>query len=335
VIRDHEDVMNNNTTGRRKVPRYSEEVFRAFTQLRCASVSMPRNLYASEVDISTVNEKAVNHEHEDVMNNNTTEQREVLCSNEEGEDEDEVIITRVEGSSVVNEASSNDKRAAETPKKVSKPHSAAKKFAMSRVKRVSNLLVKETNDHTNVVIQENNSEASASLSSELSRNSQSRKRKLDESVIDCGILCTISNKEKNMMDVKKLIKEENPCSDMFECSFCSKAFASAGPLTAHLQKHYKKISKKPTRLDCPWPECNFVNTQENLTKHIRSKHTKEELFSCSFCVKRFCTVDAKMAHERKHTRRDLWEQCEDCLRFFSVAKAACSFCQRSNSLIVN
>jgi len=152
------------------------------------------------------------------------------------------------------------------------------------------------------------------------------KRKLDESVVDCGVLRGISKREEEFVVLKKLKKEENPCDDSFECSFCSRSFGSAGPLAAHLVRHYSSDNQK--RLDCPWPGCSFVSARPNLTKHMRSKHTKEELFQCTVCLKKFRTMDMKIIHEKKHKQQDEWGHCRTCLRFFKVKRGGCSFCQK-------
>ena len=152
------------------------------------------------------------------------------------------------------------------------------------------------------------------------------KRNLDESVIDCGMVMKVSEREKDAMDMKELLKEEDPGDETFDCNFCSKVFTSAGPLTAHLVNH--SSGNKREKLDCPWSLCNFSNSHQNLTKHIRSKHTKEELFRCVYCPKKFHTMDAKQTHEKKHTQQNEWEYCEHCLKFFKAIRGGCSFCQR-------
>merc|ERR1712179_570559 len=133
----------------------------------------------------------------------------------------------------------------------------------------------------------------------LSSSSQRLKRKLNESVesvIDCGMIRKVSAKEEGVMVMRELMKEENPCDNTFECNFCPKVFTSAGPLTAHLLNHTSG-NNKHQRLDCPWPACSYANTHQNLTKHIRSKHTKEELFRCVQCPKKFHSMDTKLTHE--------------------------------------
>merc|ERR1719317_343101 len=135
--------------------------------------------------------------------------------------------------------------------------------------------------------------------------SQRLKRNLNESVVECGMISHVSAREKEAMVLKELLKEEDPSDNTFECNFCSKVFSSAGPLTAHLQNHASGNDKNQ-RLDCPWPRCSFSNTHHILTKHIRSKHTKEELFRCVHCPKKFHTMESKQVHEKKHTQQNEW-----------------------------
>jgi len=150
-----------------------------------------------------------------------------------------------------------------------------------------------------------------------------RKRKLNESVVDCGLIKKkISLREKDAM-VPKVLKIEEPSPpNPHECNFCGKSFTSAAPLASHLVKHYTQFGEK---FDCPFPTCNFAATQENLTKHMRSKHTKEQLFSCSHCTIRFYTMDAKVGHEKKHDQPAVWAQCDQpaCRMFYQVARGNC------------
>ena len=160
------------------------------------------------------------------------------------------------------------------------------------------------------------------------RSSKSRfdcKRKLNESVLDCGqILKTISAKEKESMVPKVLKTEEVSPPNPYDCNFagCHRSFTSAAPLVIHLGKHYSEAVEK---FDCPFPAHKFVASQLNLTKHMRSKHTKEQLFGCSFCPIKFHTMTAKMTHEKKHSNAGVWAQCdkEACFRFYQVVKGNC------------
>ena len=193
----------------------------------------------------------------------------------------------------------------------------------------SQKLQRERGEGTNDIEAVNNTEVVTSRPSIPNKAPRQRKGR-EESVIDCGILRKISAKEKGAMDIKELVKNEDPCDGMFECKVCFQTFASAGPLTAHNRKHYNDIIiNKSTRMDCPWSGCNYANTQEKLFKHIRSVHTKEDLFPCSHCNKRFYTIESKRNHEKKHMRQDDWKQCELCERFFNVQRGACRFCRRS------
>jgi len=148
------------------------------------------------------------------------------------------------------------------------------------------------------------------------------KRKLNESVLDCGeIVKKIPTREREAMVPIVLKVEEPPCEYPYECSFsgCGRFFTSAASLASHLGKHYPANQAK---IDCPFPHCQFTNTQEHLTKHMRSKHTKEQIFNCEQCSSKFHTMEAKVAHEKKHNQQDVWGQCdkEDCLRFYKLAK---------------
>jgi hypothetical protein len=173
-----------------------------------------------------------------------------------------------------------------------------------------------------------NQEASTSsgVGSSTSRSRFTVKRKLNESVVDCGeFVKKIPTKEIEAMVPIVLKVEESPCEHPYECSYCAKVFTSAAPMAAHLGRHY---ATNQAKFDCPFPSCQFTNTQENLTKHMRSKHTKEKIFTCEHCSTRFYTMHAKVAHEKKHDQQDVWGQCdkEDCLRFYQVARGTCTSC---------
>jgi len=165
--------------------------------------------------------------------------------------------------------------------------------------------------------------AATSSSTTEPSNSRSRfalKRKLNESIVDCGeILKKISSKEKEAI-VPKLLKVEviSPLNT-YQCNVCSQVFTSAAPLVIHLEKH-----NRSEKVDCPFPSCFFTGTQEVLIKHVRSKHTKEMLFICSTCPMKFMTMSAKVSHEKKHNQ-PAWGQCDraECLRFYQVAKGGC------------
>jgi len=166
-------------------------------------------------------------------------------------------------------------------------------------------------------------QAATSSSTTEPSNSRSRfalKRKLNESVVDCGeILKKISSKEKEAIVPKVLKVEEISPINTYQCNLCSQSFTSAAPLVIHLEKH-----NRSEKVDCPFPSCFFGGTQEVLTKHIRSKHTKELLFLCSSCPMKFMTMSAKVSHEKKHSQ-PAWGQCDraECLKFYQVAKGGC------------
>eukprot|EP00092_Neocalanus_flemingeri_P098624 GFUD01125765.1.p1 GENE.GFUD01125765.1~~GFUD01125765.1.p1 ORF type:complete len:366 (-),score=117.76 GFUD01125765.1:53-1150(-) len=164
------------------------------------------------------------------------------------------------------------------------------------------------------------SDADAGPSS--SKNSFASKRKLNE-VVDCGLIPKkISQREKDAMVPTVLKREDDSPPNPYQCNFCRLSFTSAAPLVIHLEKHYAKI---PEKLECPFSNCGFSANEENLTRHVRAKHTKEQLFTCSSCPIKFHTMHAKMSHEKKHSQPTVWAQCGKaaCLRFYQLAKGSC------------
>eukprot|EP00092_Neocalanus_flemingeri_P033138 GFUD01036035.1.p1 GENE.GFUD01036035.1~~GFUD01036035.1.p1 ORF type:complete len:466 (-),score=140.92 GFUD01036035.1:55-1452(-) len=162
-----------------------------------------------------------------------------------------------------------------------------------------------------------------------SKPASASKRKLKESADFEVIPKKISAKEKEAMipPVLKTESVEVSPPDYFKCNICPKKFTSAAPLSTHLERHYSPLYDT---WDCPFLACSFSASQTNLTKHMRSKHTKELLFPCNHCPAKFHTMEAKKAHKKKHIQTDIWAQCQKprCLRFYQVIKGSCSRCSR-------
>jgi len=153
------------------------------------------------------------------------------------------------------------------------------------------------------------------------------KKSLNESVLDCGrILKKIATKEIQAMTPLKLKEEDSPEAPHV-CNFenCARSFTCASPFVAHLEKHRIQNLNK---INCPFANCDYSNKREELTTHIRAKHTKELLFRCDHCPTQFHSMAAKVAHEKKHSLTGVWAQCtkQSCLRFYQVANGRCRAC---------
>eukprot|EP00092_Neocalanus_flemingeri_P024681 GFUD01026770.1.p1 GENE.GFUD01026770.1~~GFUD01026770.1.p1 ORF type:complete len:366 (-),score=119.09 GFUD01026770.1:79-1176(-) len=156
-----------------------------------------------------------------------------------------------------------------------------------------------------------------------STSSFASKRILNESVVDCEfILKKVIRLEKEVMVPTVIKVEEESPPNPFGCNFCPQSFTSAAPLVIHLEKHTTEAQEK---VDCPFRHCSFAGYKENLTKHVRAKHTKEQLFPCCSCPTKFHTMAAKTAHEKKHSQPNIWAQCGKaaCHRFYQVEKGGC------------
>jgi len=161
-----------------------------------------------------------------------------------------------------------------------------------------------------------------------SRPNVSRKRNLNVSVPNCGkIVKKISGKEEAAITPRKLKVEDKSPEASLVCNFfnCSRSFTCASSLVSHLQNHYAQNAAK---FDCPLDGCGYSSTRESLTTHMRAKHTGEELYSCESCPKKFHSMAAKVQHDKKHSRPDLWAQCarQDCLKFYQFKKGNCKSC---------
>jgi len=156
---------------------------------------------------------------------------------------------------------------------------------------------------------------------------RTRSQSLNESVLDCGrILKRVAPKEIAAMTPQKLKEEDSPEAPHV-CNFenCQRSFTCASPFVAHLENHRIQNLKK---IPCPFPNCDYSNKREELTTHMRAKHTKELLFRCDHCPTQFHTMQAKAVHEKKHSLPDVWAQCskDTCLRFYQVAIGYCKAC---------
>jgi len=161
-----------------------------------------------------------------------------------------------------------------------------------------------------------------------SRLEVSRKRNLDLSVPYCGkIVPKIPRKELAAITPRKLKVEDKSPEASLVCNFynCSRSFTCASTFVSHLQNHY---AQKGAKFDCPIDGCGYSSTRASLTTHMRAKHTEEELFSCESCPKKFHSLAAKVQHENKHLRPDIWAQCarQDCLKFYQFSKGNCKSC---------
>jgi len=175
------------------------------------------------------------------------------------------------------------------------------------------------------VLAKTKSNQGASSSSVLAKTRS--KKSLNESVLDCGIILKkIAVKEIQAMTPLKLKEEDSPGAPHV-CNFenCSRSFTCASPFVAHLEKH--RIQNL-IKINCPFANCDYSNKREELTTHIRAKHTKELLFQCDHCPTQFHSMAAKAAHEKKHSLPGVWAQCtkHSCLRFYQVANRRCRAC---------
>jgi len=174
------------------------------------------------------------------------------------------------------------------------------------------------------------SEIDIQLDQMVEENPTSDRHNLNESVLDCGkIVQKIPMKEIAAITPRELKVEDASPEASFSCNFeyCSKSFTCASTLASHLQNHY---AQNEIMIDCPFVGCGFSNTRESLTSHMRAKHTGEKLFSCEMCPMKFHTMVAKVSHEKKHSRPDVWAQCgrQSCRKFYQIAKGSCRGCGR-------
>jgi len=95
----------------------------------------------------------------------------------------------------------------------------------------------------------------------------------------------------------------------YKCPMCPRKQLSAAAIVAHLEGHFPGKDKL---LPCSFPKCNFNSTAAGLTRHTRSKHTGEKLFTCTMCEYKLSSYQALVCHEKKHGTK---VQCPSCHKF--------------------
>lgn len=133
-------------------------------------------------------------------------------------------------------------------------------------------------------------------------------------------------------NLTKLKAEEDDPVAKLKCKTCQLSFLSAAPLAAHCSKHGRingENSKAKPTYQCQNDGCEFVGKQFDLVKHMRVKHSKEQLFRCDqlHCNKPFFSVEAKIRHEKNHSDPKQ-AQCNQCTRFYKLENKGCSFCSQ-------
>jgi hypothetical protein len=85
----------------------------------------------------------------------------------------------------------------------------------------------------------------------------------------------------------------------FPCKACDKFYSTAACLIVHAEtKHWTKSSGTQ---DCPVRGCSVQQSSKlQLLRHVRMKHTKEQLFNCLRCGMNFTNMVARNSHLRKH-----------------------------------
>jgi len=107
---------------------------------------------------------------------------------------------------------------------------------------------------------------------------------------------------------------------VYNCTLCDYELTNAASIASHIEAKHREGNLK---LKCIFPQCKHSANKPDLVRHIRAKHTKEELFFCEECGKWFHNDKALKQHEEKHRYQ---VQCDTCKRFYSSDK--CVFCRK-------
>ena len=123
----------------------------------------------------------------------------------------------------------------------------------------------------------------------------------------------------------------------YDCDKCDKSFKrSINQLRQHIQKvHMKESQKKQCQVCGEW-----LSNSEELSNHVRAKHTGETPFKCVFCEESFFSAKTLQWHRRQQhpdsyeadQERKRW-LCENPARDASEYKMKCRFCSEVRSTI--
>ena len=116
----------------------------------------------------------------------------------------------------------------------------------------------------------------------------------------------------------------------YDCEQCGKSFKrSIEQLRQHIQKvHMKQSQKKQCQICGEW-----LSNAENLSNHVREKHTGEKPFKCLFCGESFFSARNVQWHKRylhpdsyeADNQRKIWIN-ENPTKDVSEYKMKCCFC---------
>jgi hypothetical protein len=126
----------------------------------------------------------------------------------------------------------------------------------------------------------------------------------------CKVCSKVFTQQKNY---QRHMREHKNIKKFTRCSKCPKIFSCAAALMVHMEIHKKK-SMANNNKKCG--VCEYSSTQRvRVLRHMRTKHTKEQIFSCSSCSQKFFSHSALEYHEKKH-KDGSKKYCETCLKFY-------------------
>ena len=110
------------------------------------------------------------------------------------------------------------------------------------------------------------------------------------------LLQKIQESSKNLRDQKNFLealKKENDQDEIWQAQFDN--------VEKFIVLNHNFKEAKIRRIDLIRKELKRLESlKKKAAKHMRSKHTKEQMFSCDRCSINFQTMNAKMANEKSH-----------------------------------
>ncbi|CAD6199180.1 unnamed protein product [Caenorhabditis auriculariae] len=185
----------------------------------------------------------------------------------------------------------------------------------------------------NAIFQRNDRKEIFKTTESNERRKFSRFRHKEYACDDCDRMFTLKhNLQQHFIQYHMGCRKLRKAQCAIKCEICSKVYSSASVLREHvdvvhqlvlrhecpqchmkfgringLRRHVKMVHENVVRY-CPYMEegCTHAGYKcpKALAAHIRSVHTMERPFNCSYCPKKYMRRSDKKTHERKHQMRN-------------------------------
>lgn len=107
---------------------------------------------------------------------------------------------------------------------------------------------------------------------------------------------------KQLLDISEETKSIGKRLSYLQCSLCTKTFADSLRLRRHVATHQSKSNRKlavGSRFHCEKCNGKSYTRRFDLQRHIARAHSKQLIFPCGFCNKKFAVQIDMKQHENK------------------------------------